>query len=197
MLFDDEFRPLNPTTLSLEFVDLVALVFFLVCLPSEEPLLELFPLEDLTGFDTLIPLFVDFAGRDPLPDFTPDPAFPERARSPDFDTLIPFFTDLAGGDPLPDCIPALEFPELAWPPDLSLTFETLTKFLFFPLSSVIWVRVMSFRTLSLVIASKLSFFLIASSILAAKFKSFLATKLVTFPATEKSDFILPNTTANV
>ena len=151
-LFDEEFRPLNPTTLSLEFVDLVALALLIVCLFPEEAFLMLLALEDFTEFETLIPFFRDFPEVDPFPDFKLDPLLPELAR----------------------------------PSELFLTFETLTNFLSFPLCSVIWVLAISLRTLSLLIASKLSFFLIASSILVAKIKSFLVTKLVTFPATEKS-----------
>lgn len=135
---------------------LVALALLLVFLFPEEAFLELLALEDFTGFETLIPLFVDFTDCDPFPDFVPGPLFPELVR----------------------------------PTELFLVFETLTKFLFLSLFSVIWFLTTSFRTLSLLISSKLSFFLNASSILVANIKSFLATKLVTFPAAERGSFFL-------
>ena len=52
LLFEDEFFPLNPTTLSLEFVDLVALTILLDCLFSVEAFLKLFALEDFPDFET-------------------------------------------------------------------------------------------------------------------------------------------------
>jgi len=84
LLFEDEFFPRNPTTLSLEFIDLVASTTLLVCLFPEEPFLRvLLALEDLPDFETLIPFFIDLTG-DPLLDFVPDPLFPELARLPNF-----------------------------------------------------------------------------------------------------------------
>jgi len=50
LLLGDEFFPLNPSTLSLEFVDLVALTILLDCLFFEE---------EFPDFQTLTPFFID------------------------------------------------------------------------------------------------------------------------------------------
>lgn len=64
---------------------------------------------------------------------------------------------------------------------LFFCFETFTKLAFFAFCSLILALATSLRRLSAVRASRLSFFLMASSIRVAKSRSFLATKLVTFP----------------
>lgn len=82
LLFEDDFFPRNPTTLSLEFVDLAALTTLLVCLFSEDPfLMVLLALEDFPDFETLIPFFIDLTG-EAFPDFIPDLLFPELERLP-------------------------------------------------------------------------------------------------------------------
>lgn len=154
-LSEYEALPLNPTTLSFEAPDFPAPIF-----PPEDAFLELLAGEDFllpvkvfTGFDILTAALEDFAGVDAFPDFVTEDFLPEVWDDFSNAALVLFF----------------------WRD----TFINLAAV--FPFCSVILVLATSLRILSLVRASKLSFFLSASSIRSANNTSFLATRLVTFP----------------
>ena len=164
-LFDQEARPLNPTTLSLEAADLTGLDFLMAVgffpLEVEGAFLEVFALDD--DFDTWTARLEDFAG---------------------VDASLPFLVTLF-----------FEFgvdSSLAFLVILFFWFEILTDLTFVRFCSVIRDLAMSLRTLSTVSDSKLSFFLKASSIRVANVRSLLATKLVTFPVKDKDKLSFEN-----
>ena len=169
-LFDQELRPLNPTTFNFEPFAFTALDCLLTdgffALENGFFALEdgFFALEN--GFFALEEGFLELLGPD---SFT------------DLDTLIPGFADLVGANVFLVFDPWAgdDFSESAF--ILLLCLATFINFSFFPFCSVILDLALSLRTLFTERDSRLSFFLIASSIRVARTKSFLATKLVTFP----------------
>lgn len=153
-----ELRPLNPTTLSFDEVGFGVSILLLDdgrLLVFWDAVLDVLFAENLTGFETLTILPV-FKG-DLLTDAVAD-GFEIEALAGFWLTFDDFALGLFFG---------------------LVTFKTLE---FRPLETVCGVVVASLLTLTTFRDSRLSFFLMASSILLARRRSFFETRLVTLPA---------------